>query len=142
MIRQPQDGIARLARIYGFSYLGNYYKIANPPVLRVFGQGFHVRPGLAPENHMDILGVEFKDEDFVRGIRMWAVDQLDVVVRIDITIGWLRELLLDNDMSPETNVTGNGSGGRADVVGRDSGLVGRDSGLVGRDSGFVGRSRR
>jgi hypothetical protein len=140
--RQPQDGIARLARIYGFSYLGNYYKIANPPVLRVFGQGFHVRPGLAPENHMDILGVEFKDEDFVRGIRMWAVDQLDVVVRIDITIGWLRELLLDNDMSPETNVTGNGSGGRADVVGRDSGLVGRDSGLVGRDSGFVGRSRR
>jgi hypothetical protein len=51
-------------------------------------------------------------------------------------------LLLDNDMSPETNVTGNGSGGRADVVGRDSGLVGRDSGLVGRDSGFVGRSRR
>jgi hypothetical protein len=140
--RQPQDGIARLARIYGFSYLGNYYKIANPPVLRVFGQGFRVRPGLAPENHMDILGVEFKDEDFVRGIRMWAVDQLDVVVRIDITIGWLRELLLDNDMSPETNVTGNGSGGRADVVGRDSGLVGRDSGLVGRDSGFVGRSRR
>jgi hypothetical protein len=145
----PQDGIARLARIYGFSYLGNYYKIANPPVLRVYGQGFPVRAGLAPENHMDILGVEFKDEDFVQGIRMWPADHLDVAVRIDITIGWLREILLDTDMSPDSNVTGNGGGGRADVVGRDSGLVGRDSGLVGRDSGlvgrdsgFVGRSRR
>jgi hypothetical protein len=138
---QPQDGQPRLARIYGFSYLGNYYKLANPPVLRVFGQGFHVRAGLAPENHMDILGVEFKDQDFVRGIRMWAMDQLDVVVRIDVTIGWLRELLLDNDMSPGTNVTGNAAG-RADDVGRDSGWVGRDSGWVGRDSGWVGRSRR
>jgi hypothetical protein len=144
-----QDKVARLARIYGFSYLGNYYKIANPPVLRVYGQGFPVRSGLAPENRMDILGCEFKDEDFVRGIRMWAVDQLDVVVRIDITIGWLREILLDTDMSADSNVTGNGGGGRADIVGRDSGLVGRDSGLVGRDSGlvgrdsgFVGRSRR
>jgi hypothetical protein len=146
---KPQDSTARLARIYGFSYLGNYYKIANPPVLRVYGKGFRVRPGLSPENRMDILGVEFKDEDFVRGIRMWPMDQLDVVVRIDITIGWLREILLDTDMSADTNVTGNGGGGRADVVGRDSGLVGRDSGLVGRDSGlvgrdsgFVGRSRR
>jgi hypothetical protein len=137
--KKPQDSVARLARIYGFSYLGNYYKIANPPVLRVYGQGFRVRPGLSPENRMDILGVEFKDEDFVRGIRMWPMDQLDVVVRIDITIGWLREILLDTDMSADTNVTGNGGGGRADVVGRDSGLVGRDSGLVGRDSGLVGR---
>ncbi len=136
---QPQDGIPRLARIYGFSYLGHYYKIANPPVLRVYGQGFPVRPGFAPENHMDILGVEFKDEDFVRGIRMWPADHLDVAVRIDITIGWLREILLDPDMSKESNVTGNTPGGRADVVGRDSGLVGRDSGLVGRDSGLVGR---
>jgi hypothetical protein len=139
---QQQDGKPRLARIYGFSYLGNYYKSANPPVLRVHGQGFVVKSGFAPDNDMDVLGVEFKDEDFVHGIRMWPADHLDVAVRIDITIGWLREILLDTDMSQETNATGNGGGGRADVVGRDSGLVGRDSGLVGRDSGFVGRSRR
>jgi len=134
-----QDGRARLARIYGFSYLGNYFKIANPPVLRVYGQGFPVRSGLDPENRMDILGVEFKDEDFVRGIRMWPSDHLDVTVRIDITIGWLREILLDPDMSADTNVTSNVGGSRADVVGRDSGAVGRDSGAVGRDSGAVGR---
>lgn len=133
-----QDGKPRLVRIYGFSYLGHYYKIGNPPVLRVYGQGFHVKPGWLPENHMDILGVEFKHSDFVRGIRMWPIDQLDVIVRIDISIGWVRELLLDPEMSRETNVT-DASGGRADVVGRDSGLVGRDSGLVGRDSGLVGR---
>jgi hypothetical protein len=137
----PDDRKARLARIYGFSYLGSYFKMANPPVLRVFGPGFRVEPGYNPENLMDILGVEFKKEDFVQGIRMWAADQLDVTIRIDITIGWLREILLDTDMSQDTNVTNN-SVSRADVVGRDSGLVGRDSGLVGRDSGFVGRPRR
>jgi hypothetical protein len=138
----PSDREARLARIYGFSYLGAYYKVPNPPVLRVYGTGFPVRSGYQPDNHMDILGVEFKDEDFVQGIRMWPADQLDVAVRIDITIGWLREILLDTDMSQDTNVTSNSNVSRADVVGRDSGLVGRDSGLVGRDSGFVGRSRR
>ena len=64
------------------------------PIRRCYAssdRAFRVRPGLEPENRMDILGVEFKDEDFVRGIRMWAMDQLDVTVRIDITIGWLRE---------------------------------------------------
>ncbi len=140
--KAAEDLAPRLARIYGFAYLGNYYKLANPPVLRVFGPGFPVQAGFHPENSMDILGVEFKDEDFVGGISMWPSDHLDVAVRIDITIGWLREVLLDSDMSTENNVTSSSSGGRADVVGRDSGLVGRDSGLVGRDSGFVGRSRR
>ena len=128
-----------LARIYGFSYLGNYYKIANPPILRVYGPGIPIDPGYNPENTMDNLGVEFKTQDFVQGIRMWSTDHLDVIVRIDITIGWLREVLLDPEMSNETNVTSRASGGRVDVVGRDSGVVGRDSGVVGRDSGVVGR---
>ena len=129
----------QLARIYGFSYLGSYYKLANPPVLRVYGEGFKVNPGYNPENSMEILGVEFKNQDFVRDIRMWPADHLDVTVRLDITIGALREILLDSDMSQDANATSNGVPSRADVVGRDSGLVGRDSGLVGRDSGFVGR---
>jgi hypothetical protein len=133
-----EDKEPRLARIYGFSYLGNYFKMANPPVLRVYGPGNDVIAGYE-ENPMDVLGVEFKNEDFVKGIRMWPADHLDVGVRIDITIGWWREILLDTDMSQETNVTSNSPVSRADVVGRDSGLVGRDSGLVGRDSGLVGR---
>ena len=139
----------QLARIYGFSYLGSYYKLANPPVLRVYGDGIKVNAGYDPENSMDVLGVEFKNQDFVDGIYMWPADQLDVTVRIDITIGSLREILLDSDMSQDANMNSNVPPSRADVVGRDSGLVGRDSGLVGRDSGlvgrdsgFVGRSRR
>jgi hypothetical protein len=146
---QTQGLKPMLARIYGFSYLGSYYKLANPPVLRVYGEGIEVTPGYNPENSMDVLGVEFKNQDFVTGIRMWPADQLDVTVRIDITIGSLREILLDSDMSQEANMNSNVPPSRADVVGRDSGLVGRDSGLVGRDSGlvgrdsgFVGRSRR
>lgn len=133
------QGDPTLARIYGFSYLGNYYKIPNPPVMRVYGPGIEVQPGLDPENTMSTLGVEFKDQDFVSEIRMWSSDHLDVTVRIDITIGWLREILLDPEMSAATNVTSGTGGGRADVVGRDSGAIGRDSGVVGRDSGVVGR---
>ena len=128
---KPLDDKPRLARIYGFSYLGNYYKLSSPPILRVVGPGQPIKPGFAPENSMDILGVEFKDEDFVAGISMWPVDHLDAAVRIDITIGWYRDVLLDTDMSGDSNVTGGGAG-RADAVGRDSGLVGRDSGFVGR----------
>ena len=135
------DDAPRLARIYGVSYLGTYYKLGTPPVLRVFGPGQPIKPGFAPENTMDILGIEFKDADFVAGICMWPVDHLDVAIRIDVTIGSFREVLLDTDLPGDSTVTG-GSAARADVVGRDSGLVGRDSGLVGRDSGFVGRPRR
>ena len=138
---KPLDDKPRLARIYGLSYLGTYYKLGTPPVLRVFGPGQPIEPGFAPENTMDILGVEFKDADFVAGISMWPVDHLDVAVRVDITIGSFREVLLDTDVSGDGTVAG-GSAARADVVGRDSGLIGRDSGLVGRDSGFVGRPRR
>lgn len=133
------DLTPQLARIYGFSYLGNYYKLANPPVLRVYGPGTKVIAGYSPENSMDVLGVEFKNQDFVEDILMWPADQLDVTVRIDITIGSLREILLDTDMSQDANMNSNVTPARADVVGRDSGFVGRDSGFVGRDSGFVGR---
>jgi hypothetical protein len=121
-----------LARIYGFSYLGSYYKLANPPVMRLYGEGIEVKPSYKPENSMDVLGVEFKNQDFVEGVRMWPADQLDVTVRIDITIASLRKILLDSDMSQDANVNCNVPPSRADVVGRDSGLVGRDSGLVGR----------
>jgi hypothetical protein len=64
-----------------------------------------------------------------------AGGQPGVAVRINITIGWLRETLLDSDMSQDTNVTSNSGVSRADVVDCDSGLVWRDSGLVGRDNG-------
>jgi hypothetical protein len=59
------------------------------------------------------------------------VDQLDITVRVDIRIGWIKDLLL-SEMSGDTNVTGGDTVRRADVVGRDGNLVGRDGNLIGR----------
>ena len=42
------DAKPGLARIYGFSYLGNYYKMAEPTVLLVYGDGTKVPASTAP----------------------------------------------------------------------------------------------
>ena len=56
---------------------------------------------------------------------MWAVDEMDVGVRIDISIGWIRDILLDRDMSPDINITGGQTTGRPDLGRPD--LTGRSS---------------
>jgi hypothetical protein len=107
----------RLARIYGYSYEGNYFKLADPTVFLVYGDGFPVTPGQSPIA-LGIAGVEFKDEIFAEHVRMWPVDQLDMAVRIDITIGWMQDILLDNEETPVDNVTASNISARPDLVGR------------------------
>jgi hypothetical protein len=55
---KPVDGRPPygLARIYGFSYLGNYFKLASPIVMLVWGPGIAV-PGGNPRVTLSILGV-------------------------------------------------------------------------------------
>jgi hypothetical protein len=108
---------ARLARIYGYSYLGNYYKLLEPTVFLVSGDGIAVTAGQDPIE-LGVIGVEFKDEVFANHVRMWAADELDMTVRIDIKIGWLRDVLLDADLTPANNVTANDISGRAEAVSR------------------------
>jgi hypothetical protein len=114
---------AKLARIYGYSYLGNYYKLLEPAVFLVQGDGTPVTPGQAPIP-LSVTGVEFKDEVFAQEVRMWAADQLDMAVRIDITIGWLKDILLEADAMAANNVTANDLSARADAVSRAD-VVGR-----------------
>lgn len=125
-----------LARIYGFSYLGNYFKLAEPLVLLVYGPGTSLK---AEGDTMSFGGIEFKCEHFTDGVQMWAVDQLDISIRIDITIGWMKDILLAQEMGADNNVTGGDVVRRSDIVGRDGSLVGRDGSFVGRDGSFVGR---
>lgn len=130
----------RLARIYGFSYLGNYFKLAEPLVFLVFGDGVDIKSGYPdPENPLDKLGIEAKGMDFADGVRMWLADQSDVAVRVDITIGWLSDILLSQEMGADNNTTGGTEIRRSDIVGHDGSLVGRDGSLVGRDGSLVGR---
>lgn len=114
---------ARLARIYGYSYLGNYYKLLEPTVFLVQGDGTPVTPGQTPIP-LSVTGVEFKDEVFAQEVRMWAADQQDMAVRIDVTIGWLKDILLESEGMAANNVTANDLSARADAVSRAD-IVGR-----------------
>jgi hypothetical protein len=107
----------RLARIYGYSYQGNYYKLLEPTVFLVHGDGFPVTAGQDPIR-LGIIGVEFKDEVFAKHVKMWPADQLDMAVRIDITVGWLQDILLDGVAAPANNVTASDISARAEAVGR------------------------
>ena len=74
-----------------------------------------------PEVDTSTIGLDFKNQAPTWGIVMWTADQLDISVRIDVSIGWLKDLLLEVEMTSETNVTG-GLVARA-VVGRRAVVV-------------------
>jgi hypothetical protein len=130
----------QLARIYGFTYLGNYFKLAEPLVFLVFGKGAEIKSGYpTPDVSLDDLGLESKGLDFTAGVWMWMADQADIALRIDITIGWLNDILLSEEMGSDNNMTGGAQLRRSDIVGHDGSLVGRDGSMVGRDGSMVGR---
>jgi hypothetical protein len=121
-----------LARIYGFSYLGNYYKLAEPTVLLVHGEGTDV-PATTNSAALSLLGIELKAETFSSDVKVWEQDKADYTVRIDITPGWLADVLVDPGISDGVNMTT----GRAPESGGGSSLSGR-SPMVGRAC-LVGR---
>ena len=125
----------RLARVYGFSYQGNYYKLSDPTILLVHGEGAEVPAGNEAVC-LDVLGVEFKSETFAAHVRMWEQDEVDFSVRIDITTGWLQDILVTPEISDAGNVTG---GDAAEMSGRGQ-MVGRGQ-LVGRGQ-MVGRANK
>ncbi len=108
-----------LARIYGFSWQGNYFKLSAPAVYLVYGPGKVVEPG-TDRAEIGATGVEFKDEFFSVGVLMWAAYDVDFAVRIDITAGWLSEILIAPEASDASNMTGVGDGSdrRGSITGR------------------------
>jgi hypothetical protein len=133
---------ARLARIYGFSYEGHYYKLYVPSVFVVRGEGIDVQPG-DDKIPLDVLGVEYKDSTFSAGVKMWAHDRLDYSIRIDITSGWLEDILLNSELADPINTLT----GRSELVARSvaigrSDLVGRPDGGGRADGGYDLTSRR
>ena len=126
---QNDEKAPTLARIYGFSFEGNYYKMAAPAIFLVHGPGIKVTAGQNPID-LGVIGVEFKDEVFAEGVLMWGYDKLDQILRIDISSGWLQDMLLDPEIGSSTNVTSGDLAPRSDMVGR-SVMVGR-SDMIGR----------
>jgi hypothetical protein len=83
------------ARIYGFSYEGHYYKLPRPLLFLVQGNGTTAIPqGGGQRFRTHLTGVEAKDWQFGNDILVWAVDERDVAVRLDLEIGTFDRVLL------------------------------------------------
>jgi hypothetical protein len=76
-----------------------------PTVFLVHGPGADVPASIDPIP-LGVAGVEFKNETFSQNVKMWGYDKFDFSVRIDISTGWLTDILLAEDMTNENNMTG------------------------------------
>jgi len=128
-----------LARIYGFSFEGNYHKMTAPAVFLVHGEGIEIATAF-DEIELSQLGVEFKAQNFAKGVKMWSYDRSDMSIRVDLLSGMLQDILLAPEFAAAVSVTGGEVAPRNDFLGRAVDLVGRDGNIIG--PGGMGRSRR
>ena len=79
---------AGLARIYGFSFDGQYIDLAPPAIFLVHGNGSK------PDRSLDLSGIPFTDEEFATDIMVWTYDKSDLSIRLDPLSGTLEDILL------------------------------------------------
>jgi len=96
---------AKLARIYGFSYEGQYFDLTPPAIFLVHGDGSDpeaFRPGTtlpdartsrAPAD-ADRTGVAYTDSSFSEDMRVWSYDKGDFTMRLDPMSGTFDDVLL------------------------------------------------
>ncbi len=79
---------AKLARIYGFSFDGQYIDLVPPAIFLVHGNG------TKPKKDLDLSGIPLTDEDFATDIMVWTYDKSDLSIRLDPLSGTLEDILL------------------------------------------------
>lgn len=111
------------ARIYSFSFEGNYYNLPRPLLFLVTGPGTKPTTKLRhPERDFSaserqrafetkFTGLEAKDWNFADDICVWAVDKRDLAVCLDVEVGPYQEILLDSMIAYEEDMAGRRSGG-------------------------------
>lgn len=93
---------AKMARIYGFSFEGNYYGLSVPTIFLVHGEGELVtqkgedtpNPARAPRK-VEITGLAAAGFDFADSLRTWSYDQADYTIRMNVETGMFEQVLLD-----------------------------------------------
>lgn len=134
------------ARIYGFSYEGQYYDLARPVVFLVHGPGARPEPLPAANSPQarysrapsgaDRSGVASQSGSFAEDIKVWSYDKADFSIRFDMETGPFEEILLEAELLSE-EVGTHFSGAHARV----SGAHARVSGAHARVSGAHARIR-
>jgi len=82
---------AKLARIYGFTYGGEYIPLPEPAVFLVHGVGRAIDKELS--GLLDRSGVAARDWSFESDISYWEYDRVNYSLRCDIVTGTLEDLL-------------------------------------------------
>ncbi len=90
-----KDIYARFARIYSFSYEGQYYELPRPVLFLVYGPGTKVDDKADTGFTIDNVGLAAKDWRFASDIRMWEVDDKAMSMCIDIESGTIKQILLE-----------------------------------------------
>lgn len=106
---EERDFDARLARIYGFSYEGQYFDLAVPAIFLVHGEGAiaerpvgdRPRASRAPEV-ADRSGTGAQEHSFSDDMRVWSYDKGDFSLRMDVDAGPLDQILLEAELALET----------------------------------------
>lgn len=84
------SGGAQVARIFSFSYEGQYQKLPWPMLFVVSGPG----TALPATPAIDDAGLEAQDWDFASDILAWPVDKADNAICLDLLIGRFDDVLL------------------------------------------------
>ena len=90
--KQLEAADAQFARIYAFTFEGQYYVLPKPAIFLVHGDG------VAAD---DVPGVAAKDWNFVDDIRAWSYDKADFSIRLDIETGPLDKILLEEALKSD-----------------------------------------
>jgi hypothetical protein len=105
-LRQQLDEGAcpKFARIYGFSYQGIYNDLPSPALFLVHGdgtpateaktEGGGANRARAPREP-SLTGIAATDFQFADDLRVWAYDQSDYTIRMDMDSGMFEDILLD-----------------------------------------------
>lgn len=121
LIATPKGGKPGLARIYGFSYEGQYYDLPKPAIFLVHSEGTRAGPappeftvpdkkkkdkddlrkGAVSPGTVDESGVPRKDWNFADDICYWEYDKGDFSIRLDISTGPLEQILLETELRAE-----------------------------------------
>ena len=103
---------AKFARIYGFSYEGQYFDLNPPAIFLVHGDGSDpeaYRPGtMLPDARVsrapadaDRTGVAYTESSFSEDIRVWSYDKSDFTMRLDPSSGTFDDVLLAYELGDD-----------------------------------------
>jgi hypothetical protein len=144
--QQLNDPTSKLARIYGFSFEGQYYDLAKPALFlvhgdgevadQVVGAGGNARQARAPEE-ADRTGVAAQGYSFSEDVRVWSYDGGDYSIRLDVETGTFDQILLDAE-TRLNKLEGSYTGASARISGASARVMGASARLSGASARLKG----